>query len=470
MDKKTKIVATIGPASNSREVIAAMIEAGMNVARLNFSHGTHAEHQKVLEIIRELTKNKPQVSILQDIAGPKIRIGEIAGNTVYLQKGQQFILTEDVIAGTKDRVTVNLPDFSKCVHPEDIILLNDGIVELRVKQISEREVICLVENEGMISSRKGISLPSTTKGIKLLNEKDIDDIRFGIKMGVDFIAISFVRNGADIREVKNLISSEKADIPVIAKIEKPEALDNFEEILAAADGIMIARGDLGVEVPFEKVPIIQKKLIRKANQACKPVITATQMLVSMVSNLRPTRSEATDVANAILDGTDAIMLSEETAVGKNPVLVVNTMTRIALEVEKSLDRVYNINALEEHEPHTADLHVAENACRLAYGTSSKAIVCFTMSGSTARKVARFHPRMSVTALTLNIQTCRELSLSWGINPVMTQGVDSLLEMISAAREEIFKAGVVVPGDNFVITSGIPFNEVGNTNLSGVFEV
>ncbi len=470
MYKRTKIVATIGPASNSKEQIAAMIEAGMNVARLNFSHGTHKEHLRVIEIIRNLTGKDHYIGILQDIAGPKIRIGEIEGDIVELAKGQQFILTEEIIIGSKEKVTVQLPGFSKFVQVGDIILLNDGLVELIVKQIKNKEVICETANEGMISSRKGISLPGTTGKIRLLSEKDKRDIEFGIKMGVDYIAISFVRSRADIIEVKKLISSLGANIKVIAKIEKPEALENFDEILAEADGIMIARGDLGVEVAFERIPIIQKMLIKKTNKACKPVITATQMLVSMVENLRPTRAETTDVANAILDGTDALMLSEETAVGNNPVLVVQTMSKMAIEVEKSLNQTYNINVLKEEETHNADLHVAENACRLANGTGAKAIVCFTMSGSTARKVSRFRPQVPVTALTQNDETCRELSLSWGINPVMIQGVDSLLEVVSAARKEILASQIAEKGDNFVITAGIPFNETGTTNLSGVFEV
>ena len=311
---------------------------------------------------------------------------------------------------------------------------------------------------------------SSSAGVRLLSEKDKSDIRFGIKHEVDFMAISFVRNGNDIREVKEFIVKEGGSVPLIAKIEKPEALENFKDILAESDGIMIARGDLGVEVAFEKVPIIQKKLIRQANRACKPVITATQMLVSMVENLRPTRAEATDVANAILDGTDAVMLSEETAIGKNPELVVSTMNKMAIEVEKSLNRTYNINGLRGGEAPTADLHVAETACRLTQGTDSKAIVCFTMSGSTARKVSRFRPRVPVIALTQNIKTCHQLSLSWGINPVMTKGVNSITEVIVEARNEIQKISVASKGDNFVITAGIPFNEAGKTNLTGVFEV
>ncbi|MDP8211041.1 MAG: pyruvate kinase [Candidatus Stygibacter australis] len=470
MQKKTKIVATIGPACNSKEMISKLIKAGMNVARLNFSHGTHEEHLKVIKIIRELDKENNKIAILQDIAGPKIRIGEVINGPIFLHKRQKFNLTEKPVEGNQEQVMVNHPGFSKFVHNGDIIMINDGIVELVVKDVKQDVVICEVVSEGMISSRKGISLPTASAGVQLLSEKDKSDIRFGIKHGVDFMAISFVRNGNDIREVKEFIVKEGGSVPLIAKIEKPEALENFEEILAESNGIMIARGDLGVEVAFEKVPIIQKKLIRKTNRACKPVITATQMLVSMVDNLRPTRAEATDVANAILDGTDAVMLSEETAIGKNPELVVSTMNKMAIEVEKSLNRTYNINELRDDEAPTADLHVAETACRLTRGTDSKAIVCFTMSGSTARKVSRFRPRVPVIALTQNIKTCHQLSLSWGINPVMTKEVNSITEVIVEARNEIQKISVASKGDNFVITAGIPFNEAGKTNLTGVFEV
>jgi pyruvate kinase len=470
MIKKSKIVATIGPASNSLEIIEKLIDSGMNVARLNFSHGTHAEHLKVILLIRQLESKYHPTGILLDIAGPKIRIGEIENDTVFLHRNDKIMLTEQKILGSNKQVTVNLVGFSKVVQPGERILLNDGLVELSVISVEAGDVLCQVESDGYISSRKGISLPSTSTGVELLSDKDKADIRFGISQGVDFMAISFVRNGDDVREVKDFIESEGGNIPVIAKIEKPEALDNFTDILAESDGIMIARGDLGVEVAFEKIPIIQKKLIKMANKACKPVITATQMLASMVENLRPTRAEVTDVANAILDGTDAVMLSEETAIGENPVLAVQTMAKLAIEVEKSLNRTYDLNALSASETYSADLNVAENACRLAYGTNSKAIVCFTMSGSTARKVCRFRPKVTVIALTQVQKTCRELSLSWGINPVRIKAVNNLLEVIDKAKEEILSAKLVKKGDKFVITCGIPFNEIGTTNLSGVFEV
>lgn len=469
MIKKTKIVATIGPASNRKEIIAKLIDSGMNVARLNFSHGTHEEHLKVINLIRKLETNHP-IGILQDIAGPKIRIGEIENDGVTLYRGDIISLTEHQITGNAERITVNLEGFSLVVSPGERILINDGIVELSVVKVEADNVICQVENDGYISSRKGISLPSTSTRVQLLNEKDKADIRFGIAHGVDFMAISFVRNGVDVRAVKKFIAESGGKIPVIAKIEKPEALDNFADILQESDGIMIARGDLGVEVAFEKVPIIQKKLIKLTNKACKPVITATQMLASMVDNLRPTRAEVTDVANAILDGTDAVMLSEETAIGKNPVLAVQTMSKLAIEVEKSLNRTYDLNALSDRETNSADLHVAENACRLAYGTNSKTIVCFTLSGSTARKVCRFRPKVAVIALTQVHKTCRELSLSWGVIPFQITAVNNLLDVIRKAKEEILTAELAETGDRFVVTCGIPFNEIGSTNLSGVFEI
>ncbi|MCF7911805.1 MAG: pyruvate kinase [Candidatus Cloacimonetes bacterium] len=469
MLKKSKIVATIGPASNSSEIIKQLMDSGMNVARLNFSHGSHEEHQKVIEIIRKLDINN-QIGILQDIAGPKIRIGEIENDQVFLRRGEEFFLTEQQILGNARQVTVNLAGFSRFVHAGDRILLNDGLVELKVSQVESGNVKCRIENEGYISSRKGISLPTSSSGLELLSEKDKADIKFGIAAGVDFMAISFVRNGRDIREVKEFITSQGGNIPLIAKIEKPEALDNIEDILAESAGIMIARGDLGVEVAFERIPTIQKNLIKLANKACKPVITATQMLVSMVENPRPTRAEVTDVANAILDGSDAVMLSEETAIGKNPVLAVSTMTRLAIEVEKNLNQNYDFNALSENETLSADLNVADNACRLAYRTNSRAIVCFTMSGSTARKVCRFRPRVEVIALSQVEKTCRELSLSWGINPIQIAAANSLLDVIKIAKEELLAAKIAEPKERFVVTCGIPFNVIGNTNLSGVFEV
>jgi len=468
--KKTKIVATIGPASNGRLRIAALLAAGMDVARLNFSHGTHEEHNEVIEIIRDLTRHGQQAAILQDIAGPKIRIGEITEGSINLDKGQSLILTETKVMGTTARITVNLPGFSKFVSTGDIILVSDGLIELSVIKVNDGEVLCKTNNSGILSSRKGISLPGSTKGIKLLSEKDKRDIEFGIKAGVDFMAISFVRNAADIKEIKDILAAAESEIKIIAKIEKPEALANFDEILAAADGIMIARGDLGVEVAFERIPIIQKELIKKANIACKPVITATQMMVSMVDSLRPTRAEVTDVANAILDGTDALMLSEETAIGKNPELVVKTMSKITLEVEKSLKQNYAVNYIGVNEPHSVDLHVAANACRLADGTEAKALICFTMSGSTARKVVRFRPGIPVTALTQNIRTCRELCLSWGINPVLSESAENIMGILAETRQYLLRSGSLKKNEYFVMTAGIPFNQAGTTNLSGVFAV
>lgn len=467
MNKKTKIVATIGPKSNSENTISQMIDAGMNVARLNFSHGNHKEHKSVIETIRKLDKDMSKIGILQDIAGPKIRIGEIEGDSLFLSKGSKIILTEKVIIGNHEKITVNLKNFASCVHLDDRILINDGIVELIVINIEGEEVLCIVENEGMISTRKGISLPSRTENLKLLSEKDIKDINFGIDLDVDFMAVSFVRNASDIKEVRKIISSRNSTIKIIAKIEKPEALENFDAILEEADGIMIARGDLGVEIPFEKVPLIQKELIMKTRLAGKPVITATQMLASMVDNFRPTRAEVTDVANAVLDGTDAVMLSEESAVGHDPVLAVKTMSKLVCEIEKNLNSSYNF--ITEPQKLSPDLYVAENACRLASSTKAEIIVCFTISGATARKVSRFKPVVSVTALSQSKKTCRELSLSWGVNAFTINPVADFEEMLAETRKILTDNGLTNNNAYFVITCGIPFNQAGNTNICGVFK-
>jgi pyruvate kinase len=459
---RTKIVCTIGPASDSPEKIKALIANGMNVARLNFSHGSQADHGEKISLIRRASDELGHpVAILQDLAGPKIRVGTIPEPGLRLEVGQPFVLTTQDVEGTAQGVSVTYPNLPGEVKEGDPILLADGSIELTVKGVKRSEIYCEVMTGGVLTSHKGLNLPTRTIKADALTDKDREDLLFGLENHVDYVALSFVRKAGDILSAKEIIQQKKVDIPVIAKIEKHEAVQCISEIMEAADGIMVARGDLGVEIPLEDVPIIQKMLIRGANALGKPVITATQMLRSMVDSPRPTRAEATDVANAVLDGTDAVMLSEETASGNNPVKAVQFMTRIIAraEVEFPHDKYLQLTPKKE-----VCRSVAHVACVLASHLDASAIVAPTYSGQTARQISRFRPRQPIIALSPNGDAVRRLALFWGCVPRLVADSSNADDRIERAAQSALKTGYVSRGDLVVITSGYPFGVAGGTKM------
>lgn len=463
--RRTKIVCTIGPASSSPKSLQELIRAGMDVARLNFSHGSQAGHLEVIKALRKLAPlSGKSVAIIQDLAGPKIRIGRFKSGKIILHSGDNFILTDKPIVGDNQAVSVSYPGFSLEVKPGDSLLLADGALELEVIKTDEHNVRCRVIIGGPLSSYKGVNLPSRSLKVPSLTEKDKQDLEFGLKQRVDYIALSFIKTAEDILAAKQLLKERKASIPLIAKIEKHEALDNIDDIIEVVDGIMIARGDLGVEIPLESIPLVQKSLIRKANLAGKPVITATQMLKSMVDNPRPTRAEVTDVANAILDGTDAVMLSEETAVGKYPVKAVSTMSRIAEDAESGFPFEAWTARLGEIEEKTLPEAVGCAAVNLADQIKASTIVSFTQSGSTALLVSKYRPRQPIIAATPSRETYRRLALVWGVIPILTRKMDNTDELIKSALAAAQKRGLVKSGEKVVITAGVPVGIPGSTNL------
>lgn len=463
---KTKIVCTIGPASNSYEKIEKLIQGGMDVARLNFSHGSHKEHRQVIENIhRASLKTNESVAILQDLGGPKIRIGKIKKEPILLKEGSSFILTNREVPGDEQGVSVTFPSLPQKVKKGDCIFLADGTLELKVKELTPTDIICRIVRGGKLTSRKGINIPNISMDISSLTEKDYRDILFGIKNKVDFIGLSFTRNAEDVLRARKFLKENGAeDISLIAKIEKKEAVNNLKEIIETSDGIMIARGDLGVEIPLENVPLVQKDIIKRCNFVGKPVITATQMLMSMVNLPRPTRAEVTDVANAILDGTDAVMLSEETAVGNYPVEAVETMNKIALRVEKAIDykRILSERALSV-KPTNSDA-ISHATCQVALDLKAKAIVTFTLSGSTARMVSRYRPPVPIIAASTRDSTVRKLALSWGVYPFKSDELENTDDMIEKSKKIALKTGLAKSGDKIIITAGIPFKIPGTTNL------
>lgn len=469
-NRRTKIICTIGPATESREALAKLIDAGMNVARINFSHGTHATHARVVKRIRDIAAKKEiPVAILQDLSGPKIRIGEMA-QPVELRAGSSFSLYLDSFPGDKTGVSTSNPDVVNAVEPGDKILLADGTIVLEVRKKSADRVQCRVLVGGMLSSHKGINLPSRSLPIPSLTEKDKKDLAFGIKLGVDFVALSFVRRPEDVVEVRHLIEQAGADIPVISKIEKHEAIASIDTIIAYSDGIMVARGDLAVETALETVPLVQKKIIEKCNENGKPVITATQMLRSMVDNPHPTRAEAADVANAVLDGTDAVMLSEETAIGSYPVATVETMHRIIIEAEKELEAHWHLKVQQKDGEVTVPAAVSHAAVSMARDLDATAIVTPTRSGSTARMVARFRPRRPVVAVCTEPAVQHRLCLVWGVFPYLEREARNSDDILGLALSVAKEHGFARKGQRIVLTAGLPPGQSGSTNLIKVEEV
>ncbi|NIA03068.1 MAG: pyruvate kinase, partial [Nitrospirae bacterium] len=411
--RRTKIICTIGPTSNSDSKLNSLIKAGMDVARLNFSHGSHEDHIDIIHKIREISSNLDRhTAILQDLSGPKVRVGEFPDGVVSLERGAEFILTVRDVLGNGHMASVSYKDLPHAVKPNDTILLSDGLIQLKVIDSDISEINCNVVVGGQLSSHKGINLPTGSVKIPAMTPKDRKDVEVGIKEGVDFIALSFVREAKDVSKLENIINNKGADIPIIAKIEKHEAVVNIDEIIDAADGIMVARGDLGVEIPIENVPGVQKMLVRKCNQTGKPVITATQMLRSMVDNPRPTRAEAADVANAVLDGTDAVMLSEETAVGRFPVETVKMMSRITARIEKSEDFNRNMSIRELPEGHSIAEAIGHSAIQIAQQIGADAIITPTGHGKTAMTVSRYRPLIPILGLSSDPTILRRLSLIW----------------------------------------------------------
>jgi len=463
--RRTKIVVTIGPATSSATVLERLIVAGMDIARLNLSHGTQKEHSGYIQTIRKLSQRLGiKVAILMDLPGPKYRIGSLQGGRVILKKGAEVVLTTRELTGDATILPVSLPYLAQDVKVRNTILLDDGLIQLRVLEIKGTEVKCRVIVGGSLTEKRGLAVPGMRSSAPFITESLRAHLLFALKEQPDFLALSFVGTAEDVTNVKAILREEARDIPLVVKIERVQAVHNFDRILAVSDGIMVARGDLGVDIPLERVPLVQKEIIRKCNQAGKPVITATEMLESMVDSARPTRAETTDVANAILDGTDAVMLSAETAIGKYPVQAVRMMARIAEEMEEALpyDQMLTERAIWL-EPETSEL-ISYNACYTAHTLGAAAIVAYTRSGSTAGRVSKYRPRAPILALTPSRIVSGRLLLRWGVYPFETTELSSVDELFDIGARLTRDLGVVRPGGLIVITGGIPLGEPGSTNL------
>ena len=465
--KKTKIVCTIGPASQSPEVLEQLIKNGMNVARLNFSHGSHEEHLEKIKTIKRIRRklNVP-LGLMLDTKGPEIRIGKFEEKEYFLKPDDIFTLTTRNIVGNKDIVSVSYEGLPQDVEKGSIISVDDGLIQLEVIEIKDgTEIVCRVQNNGVISNNKGVNLPGRVTNLPSITPKDVDDIKFGIENGIDMIAASFVRKKEDIYDIRKVLEDHGGeDILIISKIESQEGVDNADEIIEASDGIMVARGDLGVEIRTELIPLVQKEIIRKCNKAAKPVITATQMLDSMQRNPRPTRAETTDVANAIIDGTDCVMLSGETAAGKYPVEAVKTMRDICITTELSDDFEENIYQTEIDRKITTTNAISKSTCTIASQLRAKAIITCTASGNTAKAVSKFRPRTNIIACTIDEKVARRLSVSWGVYPIIVDTAYETDELIERAIVGALKENYVQEGDLTVLTAGIPLGVSGTSNL------
>src|SRR3990172_2696161 len=461
--RRTKIVCTLGPASASADVLDRLVGAGMDVARLNFSHGDHAWHAEVIHRIREgqARWGKP-VAILQDLQGPKVRLDRFEWGGVELKTGATFTLTSRAILGTAAHATISEPALLAELKAGDQVWLADGLVQLTVETVEGGDARCRVSAGGPVGDHQGVVLPRGMRATSCLMPKDREDLKFGLEHGVDYVAVSFVRSAADIQEVRKVLRDRGAEVPLIAKIERAEAVQNLGGILPLVDGVMVARGDLGMEVPLEEVPLIQKEVVRQARQAKVPVIVATQMLESMVEHVRPTRAEVSDVATAIFERADAIMLSAETATGKHPVETVDVMARIAERVEQALTRP----AVERRREEVSGFPqaIAEAACHAASDLGAKAIVAFTQSGSTARLISQERPEAPIIALTPSAEVQRRLALCWGVSSRLIRKVETTDEMIEEVESTLLGAGSVRPNDVLVIISGAPMWVTGTTNL------
>ena len=471
--RKTKIICTIGPVSESEEKLKELLLAGMNVARFNFSHGDHAEHQMKLERARKAAAELGlPLATMQDTKGPEIRLRDFEGGKVYLETGATFRLTTEEIMGTADRAAISYKNLKSDVEVGKNILIDDGLIELTIKAIEDTDIVCEVINGGYVSNHKGINVPGAILSMPYISDVDRDDILFGVKMGYDYLAASFVRCAADVLAVRELIRENGGRMKVISKIENMQGIDNLDEILEVSDGIMVARGDMGVEIPLEEVPILQKEMIKKALQLGKIVITATQMLDSMIKNPRPTRAETTDVANAIYDGTSAIMLSGESAAGAYPIEAVKTMSRIAERTEQDIcyeDRLRerSHNWVNNEEVTTAICHAC---CTTAIDLNAKAIITVTMSGFTAGMISKYQPGCMVIGCAVDEMVYRQMALMFGVSPLLIEKKDDAEELFAAAVKASVDADLISHGDKVVITAGVPLGVAGNTNMVRVVEV
>jgi pyruvate kinase len=472
MHTRAKIVCTLGPASRDHDTLVRMIAAGMNVARLNFSHGTHEEHADMIRTLRRAAEEAGRmVGIMLDLQGPKVRVGRFANGEAVLRPGQPFTITGRAVEGNERVVSTTYERLAHDVRPGDLVLLDDGLLALRVERVEALDVHCRIELGGVLKNNKGINIPGAALSVATITDKDLRDVDFGIAQNVDFIAMSFVRLPSDIAQMRDYLRGKGAPQLIVSKIEKPQAMDQIEAIIEVSDGIMVARGDLGVELPPEEVPAIQKRLIALCGQAGKPVITATQMLESMVHNPRPTRAEASDVANAILDGTDAVMLSAESASGSYPVESVEVMRRIirATESDSHADpgrrRRRGSGAIPVHEG------IALTACTLAEQVDAKAIVCITLTGSMSRSIARHRPAKRIYAVSQFAQKLHQLALTWGVEGILMQDLTSNIEdALADVERRMCELGLLASGDRLVLTAGLPFAERQATNMVRVDEV
>lgn len=466
MFKKTKIICTLGPGTDKPEVLEDMLKAGMNVCRFNFSHGSHQEQGKRIKMLRDaIAKTNIKAALLLDTKGPEMRLGIFEDGKVQLTAGQKFTLTAKDILGTKEIVTVSHKLLPQEVEAGTIILLSDGLISLHVDAVQGEDIITTVQNSGEISDRKRVAVPGTALNLPFMSEQDKADILFGVEQDMDFIAASFVQRAADVLSIRKLLESVHVHMEIIAKIENAEGVKNIDEILKVADGIMVARGDLGVEIPTEEVPIVQKMLIRKCNAAGKPVITATQMLESMMTNPRPTRAEASDIANAIMDGTDCIMLSGETASGQYPVDSVQTMARIAIRAEEALEA----KMLSTSQCTTTDA-ISHATVHVAQELNAAAIITATEHGYTARMVSKHRPQAAILAVTPHEKTIRRMMLLWGVQPVMGINTKNSDDMVNSAIERTVEQGFIKEGDLVVITAGVASGMSGTTNMIRVHVV
>lgn len=466
MMKKTKIVATIGPASSSKEVLREMFYAGLNVCRLNFSHGAYEVHQEVIKVIRELNdETGMNVAILADLQGPKIRTDEMENNGVELVNGQEVLIVTDKVVGTSKKFSINYSKLPEDVNPGERILLDDGKLALEViKTDGSKEILAKVVHGGILSSKKGVNFPNTKISMPSLTAKDLEDLNFALDQNVDWIGLSFVRSARDIIELKHIIANRKCKAKVVAKIEKPEAIDDIDEIIRKSDALMVARGDLGVEVPYQSVPLIQKMLINKCILHAKPVIVATQMMETMITNISPTRAEVNDVANAVLDGADAVMLSGETSVGKFPVEVIKTMYNIVTEIE-NFGGIYNKEEIpEKNQDRFITDSICFNACRLAQRVEADAIVTMTFSGYTAYKIASQRPKAPIFIFTSNKQILTQINLIWGVRGFYYDKRVSTDHTIADIKYLLKKEGLVKQGDLVINIASIPLEDLGNSNM------
>ncbi len=469
--RKTKIICTIGPASESEERLRELMLAGMDVARFNFSHGSHEEHKTKFERVNKVSGELGlPVATLLDTKGPEIRLKTIEGGKAELKMGQKFILTTDDIIGNSEKASITYKNLKNDISVGTTILIDDGLIEMVVEEIDETDIICTVVNGGPISNNKGVNVPGAVLSMPYISEADRSDIMFGCDMGYDFLAASFVRCREDILEVRRILEACGSHMKVIAKIENMQGIRNLDEILEASDGIMVARGDMGVEIPMEEVPVVQKRMIKRAEQLGKHVITATQMLESMIRNPRPTRAETTDIANAIYDGTTAIMLSGESAAGLYPAEAVRTMARIAERTEQDIDYRGRLKRRKEIDNPDITTAISHATCTTAMDLEASAIITVTISGFTAGMISRYKPQCPIIACSVSPRVCRQLNLYWGVTPVWIKRENTAEELFDEAVHAAQEAGYIKEGDKVVLTAGVPLGVSGNTNMIRVVEV